>query len=156
MKREQWVVLALIGLAVIAAGATGVATYAMSRGLRNNNPGNIKRDGTNWQGMSPTQSDPIFVQFVDPIWGIRAMARILTNYFNRGLRTVSDIIGTWAPPSENDTEAYVAAVADSMGVDPNVPLGSADLPGLVSAIIQHENGTQPYSQGTILQGVALA
>jgi hypothetical protein len=156
VKREQWVVLALIGLAVIAAGATGVVSYAMSRGLRNNNPGNIKRDGTQWQGMSPTQSDPTFVQFTDPLWGIRAMARVLTNYMNRGLRSVSDIIGTWAPPSENDTEAYVAAVANSMGVDPNAALGTANLPGLVSAIIEHENGTQPYSQGTIVQAVALA
>jgi hypothetical protein len=156
--QRDWLLIGIIAFAVLAAGtATGAAIYAMSRGLRNNNPGNIKRDGTPWQGMAPQQTDPVFVQFTAPEWGVRAIGKVLQAYFARGLNTVTDIIGTWAPPSENDTGAYVDAVAGDMGVDPNQQLSpSSDMLGLVAAIIRHENGTQPYNQGTLIQGLALA
>lgn len=128
-----------------------------TRGIRNNNPGNIRRDGTAWQGMAVNQTDPDFVQFVSPEYGIRAIAVILNTYMvQHGLYTISGIIGRWAPPSENDTQAYISDVSNSMGVDANQILDSSDIPGLVSAIIKHENGIDPYSAAEINSGVALA
>lgn len=155
MKRETlWLLLIVLGVAAIAT-TTAVIVYTGSRGLRNNNPGNIRKDGTQWQGMSPTQTDPAFVQFTAPEWGIRAMTKILGNYFSRGLNTVQEIISTWAPPSENDTASYVAHVAGLIGVDANAPLAAASVPALVAAIIQHENGSQPYPPELIAQGVSM-
>ena len=48
------------------------------RGIRNNNPGNIEHNGTNWQGMDNPPHDGRFIRFVTPQYGIRAMARVLT------------------------------------------------------------------------------
>ena len=156
MKRETlWLVLGLLALAALGTG-TAVVVYNMTRGLRNNNPGNIRKSATAWQGMSPTQSDPAFIQFGSAVYGIRAMARILDNYMARGLTTIQDIISTWAPPTENDTAAYIAAVANQTGIASNATVTSADLPVLVAAIIQHENGQQPYTADVITQGVSLA
>jgi hypothetical protein len=131
------------------------------RGFRNNNPGNIDRNATKWQGMADDQSsDPRFVVFKTPQWGIRALARTLLTYQNQyGLKTVKAIINRWAPPGENDTGAYVKAVAESCGVDPSAPitLDSCDmmLP-LVKAIIVHENGSNPYSDALISEALHMA
>lgn len=155
MKRETlWLLLIVLGVAALATGAAVIA-YTGSRGLRNNNPGNIRKDGTQWQGMAPTQTDPAFVQFIAPEWGIRAMTKILANYFGRGLNTVQEIINTWAPPTENDTASYVAHVAGLIGVSADAVLPGTAVPALVAAIIQHENGQQPYPAELIAQGVTM-
>lgn len=126
------------------------------RGIRNNNPGNI-RHGQDWQGMAPEQTDRDFVQFITPEMGIRALAKVLATYESRGLRTVRTIISRWAPPEENDTESYIAAVSKEVGVNPDTPLESAlHLPRLMQAIIRHENGQQPYTDDQIAKGIALA
>lgn len=157
MKRSELYLLIGLG-ALLLLGGGGYAVYQMTRGLRNNNPGNIRLDGTRWLGMSPNQTDGTFVQFVSPEYGIRALARVLETYYTaHGLNTVAGIISRWAPPQENDTAAYIADVANHLGVDPNAPIDvSAYLPSLVAAITQHENGTQPYSVNTIEQGVTMA
>jgi len=81
------------------------------RGIRNNNPGNIRRNGDPWQGLAETQGDKEFFTFATPVYGIRALARTLITYQDRhGLRTIRQIISRWAPPVENDTESYVKAV----------------------------------------------
>ncbi|WP_246506766.1 structural protein [Kistimonas asteriae] len=125
------------------------------RGIRNNNPGNI-RHGDNWQGMTDIQTDPAFVQFVTPEYGIRAMTRIFKSYARRGLVTVEQIVSTWAPDNENDTESYVKHVASVLGLSPDTPVAEHDYPALIAVIIKHENGSQPYSRDTIEAGVMLA
>lgn len=132
-----------------------------TRGIRNHNPGNIDRNATRWQGMADDQSgDPRFIVFKAPEWGIRAIARLLLTYQNQHkLRTIRKIINRWAPPVENDTEAYVQVVAEKVGVDPDERIVIDDcavmLP-LVKAIITHENGRNPYSDAKILEGLRLA
>ena len=62
------------------------------RGIRNNNPGNI-RWGDNWKGLVPEdkRTDRSFCQFIDVKYGIRAIARILLNYRNReGMKRVGN------------------------------------------------------------------
>lgn len=135
-----------------------------SRGERNNNPGNINYSPTvNWQGQTGLETgvpNPRFATFSDAKWGIRAIARQLLSYQSQhGLRTVRGLIGRWAPPSENNTGAYVAAVASGVGVEPDdeidVDTVSVMLP-LAKAIILHENGQQPYSDAQITEGIRLA
>jgi hypothetical protein len=134
-------------------------TTATPRGLRNSNPGNI-RHGQKWQGLAAVQSDPDFATFKSPAWGIRAIARTLLTYHSaHRCNTIRKIIERWAPPNENNTSAYVAAVARRVGVGENVTLDvdsvEVMLP-LVKAIIQHENGQNPYSDAQILEGLHMA
>ena len=148
----------LAALALLYGGAK--MANDVPRGIRNHNPGNIRRTGTRWQGMASDQSaDPEYIVFQSPFWGLRAMARILKTYRERyGLRTVRGIVTRWAPPNENDTESYVNSVAQALGVGPD-----DDLPGdtdttarLVAAIVRHENGVQPYSPAMIRNAVEAA
>lgn len=129
-----------------------------SRGIKNNNPGNIRK-GQAWQGLAESQTDGSFDQFVSPEYGIRAIEKIMLSYQKRGLDTVQEIITAWAPSVENDTDAYVKAVSDHMGVDKNHKIDVTDLATaelLIEAIITHENGSQPYSKDIINKGISLA
>lgn len=131
----------------------------MSRGIRNNNPGNI-RHGDKWQGLSETQTDNAFCQFVSPEYGVRALAKLLLNYQKKyNLTTVVLIVSRFAPPVENDTEAYVYSVCLKLGVKPDTPIDVSE-PGimlnLLKAIIRHENGEQPYSDEILLKGMKMA
>lgn len=142
----------------IQSGVDNVITKISDtiRGLRNNNPGNI-RLGQPWQGMAETQTDPAFVQFTSPEYGIRAMNKILDSYASRGIVSVQGIIQTWAPPSDNnDTASYVRAVALEIGVAPYDTVTPDKRPALIAAIIKHENGVQPYALATIQTGVSMA
>jgi len=132
------------------------------RGIRNNNPGNIRKSHEPWRGLLPAdeQTDSAFFRFSAPEWGIRALAVILRTYqAKHGLKTVRAMIQRWAPPTENDTDAYVAAVAKAVGVAPDEPIDLRDAAttrGMVLAIIRHENGQQPYDMAVINRGLALA
>jgi len=163
MKHDS---LFLLGLgALLLLGGGGTAYYYMKqRGIRNNNPGNIRKSSTAWKGkgspvvsagQTPPPPDSAFEQFTLPVWGIRAMYRILLSYQARGLKSVREIINTWAPPSENDTDSYVNAGSNSLGVSPDTPLTMSTHGALLLAfIIKHENGVQPYSMQLITQAMA--
>lgn len=133
---------------------------ALPRGIRNHNPGNLRRSADPWQGLATTQTDAEFFQFVSAKWGIRALARTLIAYQDRvGLRNIKQMIGRWAPPVENDTGAYVRVVAAAVGVGPEERIDVHDyavLRPLVLAIIKHENGQQPYTEAEIDAGMVLA
>jgi len=134
------------------------------RGYRNRNPGNIReneRVDYDWEGEAVIDHDEDFEVFTDHRFGIRAMARILTNYARRGVTTVEEIITTWAPPRangkfENDTAAYIRSVSQRSGLAPQETVTPQHYPALISAIIHHELGIQPYSQALIRQGIAMA
>ncbi|HCI6723326.1 TPA: structural protein [Klebsiella variicola subsp. variicola] len=131
------------------------------RGIRNNNPGNI-RWGDDWQGLvsESQRTDKSFCQFKTPEYGIRAMIIILRNYQRKyGLSTVSGIIKRWAPPNENNTLAYINSVAKATGVSPDQRIDTKDsrfMMKLLQAIIQHENGQQPYGFDVFVRAVELA
>ena len=81
----------------------------LPRGLRNNNPGNIRRNSDVFQGEK-TSSDKEFKQFKSMAYGYRAIFKILSNYYrNYKLDTIRKIIGRWAPENENNTNAYIKA-----------------------------------------------
>lgn len=143
---------------VIVLGLGGKVIYDKTRGLRNNNPGNLRRDPRNhWQGESPTQTDPLYVQFVTPEDGIRALAITLKNYIRLdGVRTLNEMISRWAPGNENDTAAYIADVSNRTGIAGNQVVTLADLPAIVSAITVHENGIDPYPASVMDAGLQAA
>lgn len=135
-------------------------TTSTPRGIRNNNPGNIRRNSDPWQGLAVPQADRDFFTFKSAIYGIRALARTLIAYQDEhDLRTIRQIISRWAPASENDTGAYINAVAKSAGFDADRPLDMHrfdHLKPLTEAIIQHENGQQPYTNAEITKALVLA
>ena len=139
---------------------TTTQTGRTPRGIRNHNPGNIRRSSDPWQGLAERQSDVEFFTFKSPIYGIRALARTLITYQDKhGLRTIRQIIGRWAPPVENNTNAYVRAVAEATDLDADqmLDLHNFDyLFPLTKAIIKHENGQQPYNEAQITKALVLA
>ena len=130
-----------------------------TRGIRNRNPGNIRRSAADWRGKI-AGDDAEFETFVHEVYCLRALAKTLLTYQKRhGLTRIRDFIARWAPPVENDTEAYIRAVSAATNratTDFYDVTDPAALAALVAAIIRHENGVQPYSDKTIREGVALA
>ena len=128
--------------------------------VRNNNPGNIRDVGISWEGRVGSESG--FVKFDTPAMGVRAMTKNLYSYQNRGLTSVRDMISTWAPPSENNTNSYVNQVASAMGVDPNQSINLASNPALtqkmINAMIRVEGGSEAssYFNSHVASGIAMA
>lgn len=127
-----------------------------ARGIRSNNPGNIDKSNTPWRGKVHG-ADSRFETFDTPRNGIRALAKTLLTYQDKhGIRTVRGAINRWAPPVENDTQAYALAVAAALGVDLDDDLDfhrEAILLPMSMAIIRHENGSQPYDAQTLADAI---
>ena len=135
----------------------------MTRGLRNNNPGNIRHGPSQWKGMAPVQSDPAFVQFVDApagyvkgAYGIRAMQVLLENYIGEGFNTIRKIVTHYAPPSENVTTSYVANVSARAGIAPDKLVSPSDVPAISAAMMYHENGMNVASIAEIVKARGIA
>ena len=132
-----------------------------TRGYRNRNPGNIEHLADNkWQGLADPPSDGRFCRFTSHEFGLRALAVLLITYQDRhGLRTLRGIINRWAPPTENDTASYVAAVARQMGVGPDdrIDLHRHDhLRPLLEAIVAHECAGLTYPTAVVQRALTLA
>lgn len=134
-----------------------VGNLVTARGIRNNNPGNIdwiENPAKRWRGMvrkETADEGGRFAVFDTPANGVRAIAQELLLDERRGIKTVAGLISGWAPPGENNTPAYVAAVSRAVGVESDDAIDVRNyLPRLVAAIITHENGSQPYN-GDALQ-----
>ena len=117
----------------------------MSRGLRNNNPGNIRQSTVRYRGETVPSTDPAFKQFETIIWGYRALFVLLYTYQKKhGLDTLKSMIERYAPPTENNTGAYLKAVCKGAGVPDDRPLdtldGSVMIP-VACAMSRVENGT---------------
>ena len=95
-----------------------------------------------WRGEI-TAPGEAFCRFASLELGCRAMLKILRRYISVKKRnSVRKIIAVWAPPSENNTSAYIDFVARSMDVHPDDTL-SADrdtLIALASAMTRVEHG----------------
>jgi hypothetical protein len=119
----------------------------LPRGIRNHNPGNIRHSKARWRGMAVAQTDPAFVQFDAPEFGVRALMRVLVTYaVKHGLRNVEGMITRWAPPVENDTRAYINAISRALGVAPDAPIDLCERRTMITlarAIVRHENGPAP-------------
>ncbi len=114
-------------------------------GLRNNNPFNLEYHAIGWVGE--TGSNGRFSVFNTAENGIRAgMINIHTKMFRDGAKTVRKLLTILSPAFENPLEAYITFVAGRLNVAPDQPLDYAmQIIRLSKAIIQFENGVQPYS-----------
>ena len=118
----------------------------LPRGLRNNNPGNIRRNSDVFQGEK-TSSDREFKQFKSMAYGYRAIFKILFNYYrNYKLDTIRKMITRWAPPEDNNhTEAYIKAVSDYAGIPADDPINVNDreqMIRIVAGMSKVENGVE--------------
>jgi hypothetical protein len=134
----------------------------LTRGERDNDPGNLRRDATPWLGLVPLAdcAEKVFCTFDTPVNGIRALCRVLLTYQRiDGCRTLAQVVGRYAPSTENDTQAYLADVAARAGIDAGEALDlerAAELAEIARAIIIHENGRCIYDADTINKAVSLA
>jgi hypothetical protein len=102
---------------------------------RNNNPGNLKDFGDNWQGLDGApKGDGSFCKFTDRSFGARAMVKLLINYVRGGLDTVTKIISKYAPQSDsNNPASYAHAVASALQISPDAPVSDSER-GFIAAI----------------------
>ena len=132
----------------------------LPRGIRNNNPLNIRRTAKDqWQGLRAQQTDASFCQFESLDYGWRAAFYLLTRtyYHKYRLFTIRAIINKWAPPQENLTATYIQNVSRLTGIPPDEPIGiPSDQPerwiavGVAMAI--QENGTDSLDYFAMLRG----
>lgn len=136
-KYWMWLIIPFIGIVVLAwkfkdqvkafftkshvGSFAGYATQQISpqeetpRGIRNNNPLNIRISDSPWQGKLENNTDGEFEQFEEMVLGVRAAIKLLRNYRDLyDAYTIQDIIGKWAPSTENDTDAYISNISVKM------------------------------------------
>lgn len=117
-----------------------------TRGLRNNNPGNIRLSATLWAGEVRPSRDNAFCTFRSMAYGYRALIRTLQTYARKhACRTIPDYIKRWAPSSENDTQAYIKSVCAHMQIPTTQVINVNDKATMIAfaaAISRHENGVE--------------
>ncbi len=141
------------------------------RGLRNNNPLNIRHGKSQWQGRSKEQNDREFVSFLTKGAGYRAGWKILQTYYETFTKAgkpfnLYNIIHRWAPPEDNnDTARYLHSVIKYTGKAGMMPLpeprsedGFMVLQPILIAMTCVENGIKPAEVpvSAILQGYQMA
>lgn len=116
----------------------------ISRGLRNLNPGNIRRSAVLYKGEIAESSDSAFKQFESIEAGYRAIFVLLHTYRLRGYADdIEGMISRYAPSFENNTERYITFVSRSSGISRKVKLDTLchdQMVPIVSAISYMENG----------------
>lgn len=133
----------------------------MSRGLRNNNPGNIRPASRN------QANDGAFTIYRTPEEGWGALGKQLKAYANAGLDNVASIISKYAPSSENNTDAYIQSVTAGMSKRLGSDVGALTrldlsdprvLKALMQSITEHENfrGASQYFEGASFDKEVLA
>lgn len=128
------------------------------RGIRNNNPLNI-RIGNTWLGERQNPQDSSFEEFVSIEYGYRAAFCLLRRYIRRYHKnTIAMIISTWAPSSENNTQRYIDFVANAMKISSDTPINYADedtMVHLVAAMQMMECGV-PANLDKVKRGYMMA
>lgn len=133
----------------------------MTRGLRNNNPGNMRPVSRN------QANDGAFSIFSTPEEGWGALGKQLKGYANAGLENVASIISKYAPSSENNTGAYIQSVTANMSKRLGSDVGALTrldlsdprvLKALMQSITEHENfrGASQYFEGASFDKEVLA
>ncbi|MEE1121839.1 MAG: hypothetical protein UHT92_09200 [Prevotella sp.] len=136
-----------------------MAATNIPRGIRNNNPANIKYAPQNkWQGQAkPNQG---FCTFITPIYGLRAAYRLIGSYYTRhNLRTVAQIISRWSPDGKTIEDNYAWYVARGCGIlsDEEIDIGNEDfMVKFMKGIVKFENTQNPYDDKTYRKAYRLS
>jgi GH24 family phage-related lysozyme (muramidase) len=134
--------------------------FTEPRGIRNNNPGNIRINRNNdWEGRVPLDqnTDHAFEQFTSYAYGVRALIILLRNYIRSGRNTITRVFEAYAPPGENNTQSYINFVAQRLGIGANdtLAISKTVLRALAQAIAKMENGQECISDQQFDDGWAL-
>ncbi len=135
---------------------------AIPRGVTLSNPGDLERDGDafHYDGEKVPSSDPVLREFIADSWGLRAILVCFLAYIRRDdIETLGAAIERYAPPGQNDTEAYKAAVCTACSAAEWTPFtvdwlhSHAEL--LLNIITQREVG-RVYPAATTTLAISLA
>lgn len=124
----------------------------LPRGLRNNNPGNIRRNSDVFQGEVNPSRDKDFKQFKSMAYGYRAVFKILSNYHRvYKLTTIRKMISRWAPENENNTTAYISLVSTYAGIGPDdlINFDREQMIRIVAGMSRVENGREAVMSDVI-------
>ena len=149
--------------------STGQNAYArplqQSRGIRNNNPGNLRLSNEKWEGKISNEqnTDGAFEQFTTFAFGVRALILLLRNYIRGGRDTIRKIINSYAPASDNnDTERYISFVVNrlveggvNVSADTVLAINRLALRLLAQGIARMENGVECISDAQFDEGYQL-
>lgn len=116
----------------------------LSRGLRNNNPGNLRDFGIAWLGLTGRDAEG-YCEFRTLVFGVRAMGVDFIHDIVQGhLNTIALLINSYAPSSENPTLKYRHFVSQVTGLDEDAeldPTNREQMLALARAITRFENGS---------------
>jgi len=145
----------LVGI-ILLVGAMIARKNMLPRGIRNNNPGNLRDMGSGWSGQVG-RDEKGFCIFATANDGIRAMAQTAISYeIKHQIHTLAAFGDRWAPVSDNPGAKkgeYGARLAKQLGVSPTQQFSVIqNLPKLCAAITVNENGYNPYQ----LEGLMVA
>lgn len=124
----------------------------LPRGLRNNNPLNIRKNSDVFQGEVISVRDKSFKQFRTMAYGYRAGFKILSNYYwIYRLTTIRKMIERWAPENENNTSAYVSLVSSYAGIGPDdlLSFDREQMIRIVAGMSRVENGREAVMSDVI-------
>ena len=117
----------------------------ITRGIRNNNPLNIKISDNRWIGKINPSKDKVFEQFDLMEHGIRAGLIVLRTYIRKyDLTSVDAIINRFAPECENNLHNYTDYIKKHLrfyGFDSsdNIVFGSDKFKRVVQAMLMFES-----------------
>lgn len=113
----------------------------VSRGIRNNNPFNIKKSLNSWKGKLKFSADETFEQFQTMDYGLRAGFQLLRGYIARGFDTTEKIINRFAPTSENNVARYINFVCEDSPLAPytQISVNSLTFFWLCQKILRYES-----------------
>ena len=125
----------------------------ISRGYKNNNPGNIRINSDVFEGEVRPSADKSFKQFKSMAYGYRAMFIVIRTYIQRHkLNTIRGIISRYAPSNENHTENYIRVVSERSGIpadDIVYPDNREMMVRIVAAMSYVENGREAVMSDVI-------
>lgn len=125
----------------------------LPRGLRNNNPLNIRISTDKFVGEVRPSQDKAFKQFDTMAHGYRAAFRVLRTYINNyKCDTIRKIISRWAPKNENHTENYIKVVSERSGITADEPIFADNremMIRIVAAMSFVENGREAVMSDVI-------
>ena len=126
---------------------------------RHNNPGNLVFAGQRGATVGETVAGHTFAKFQSTEEGVAALYRQLQLYQKRGIDTLTEIMGVYAPEGANNTGAYIKALSKTTGLDPNQQLNLGDpatAAAMIRGISQHEAGKSYLNDQQILSGINMA
>lgn len=120
----------------------GVSGNKLPVSVRNNNPGNIRDTKTGSFRQFETPQEGLDAMKQDLLVKVSGKSPAMTAKFGEGYApTLSNLIATWAPPSENDTGKYVETVAKASGLTPDTVITAENIDQVIPHMIKHEGGS---------------